>query len=81
MNHQKYIRQIALPQLGNSGQQKWGHSRVLVVGAGGLGNAVLPYLASAGIGSIGVIDGDRISLSNLHRQVLFSESDIRRIKG
>jgi adenylyltransferase/sulfurtransferase len=81
MSHEKYIRQIALPQVGHSGQQKLGHSRVLVVGAGGLGNAVLPYLASAGIGSIGVIDGDRVSLSNLHRQVLFSESDIGELKA
>ena len=46
MSHEKYIRQIALPQVGHSGQHKLGHSRVLVVGAGGLGNAVLPYLAS-----------------------------------
>lgn len=81
MSHEKYIRQIALPQVGLAGQEKLRRSRVLVVGAGGLGNAVLPYLASAGIGSIGVIDGDRVSLSNLHRQVLFAESDIGELKA
>lgn len=81
MNNSKYIRQISLPQVGNQGQQKLSQARVLVVGAGGLGNAVLPYLASMGIGTIGVIDGDRIALSNLHRQVLFSENDIEQSKA
>jgi molybdopterin/thiamine biosynthesis adenylyltransferase len=76
MKQDKYIRQIALPQVGVSGQEKLRQARVLVVGAGGLGNAVLPYLASSGIGAIGIMDGDTVSLSNLHRQVLFAETDI-----
>ena len=71
-----YSRQLILPQLGSSGQQKLLDSRVLVVGAGGLGCAVLPYLAAAGIGTIGLIDGDLIAASNLHRQLLYTERQI-----
>jgi len=81
MNVDRYIRQIALPQVGTDGQHKLQNARVLVVGAGGLGNAVLPYLASSGIGHIGIIDGDIVSLSNLHRQVLFAETDIGQPKA
>ena len=76
MKNEKYIRQIALPQIGEIGQQKLRNASVLIVGAGGLGNAVLPYLASSGIGKIGIIDGDIISESNLHRQILFFPEDI-----
>ncbi|WP_296701850.1 HesA/MoeB/ThiF family protein [Algoriphagus sp.] len=72
----RYIRQITLPQVGLSGQQKLMESKVLVIGAGGLGCAVLPYLAAAGIGKIGIIDGDKIEESNLHRQVLYSSEQI-----
>jgi adenylyltransferase/sulfurtransferase len=72
----RYIRQITLPQVGESGQQKLMNSKVLVIGAGGLGCAVLPYLAAAGIGKIGIIDGDKIEESNLHRQVLYSPDQI-----
>lgn len=81
MSNEKYIRQITLPQIGIVGQQKLQQAHVLVVGAGGLGNAVLPYLASSGIGTIGIIDGDHISMSNLHRQILFSEIDINKSKA
>ncbi len=81
MNNEKYIRQITLPQVGELGQEKLQHASVLVIGIGGLGNAVLPYLASSGIGTIGIIDGDTIAMSNLHRQVLFSEKDINRLKA
>jgi len=81
MKQDKYIRQIALPQVGEQGQQKLHQARVLVIGAGGLGNAVLPYLASSGIGAIGIVDGDAVSLSNLHRQVLFAETDIGQPKA
>jgi len=80
MKNEKHIRQIALPQIGEAGQQKLSEASVLVVGAGGLGHAVLPYLASSGIGRIGIIDGDTVSKSNLHRQVLFSEADIGKSK-
>ena len=81
MNEKRHIRQIALPQVGMVGQEKLKRARVLVVGAGGLGSAVLPYLASSGIGTIGIIDGDTIAFSNLHRQLLFSESEIGQSKA
>ncbi|MEC8884320.1 MAG: HesA/MoeB/ThiF family protein, partial [Bacteroidota bacterium] len=70
MNH--YQRQIILPQVGEQGQQKIAEARVLVIGAGGLGCALLPYLAAAGVGHLGIIDGDRIEESNLHRQILYT---------
>ena len=77
----RYIRQITLPQVGLSGQQKLMESSVLVIGAGGLGCAILPYLAAAGIGKIGIIDGDRIEESNLHRQVLYGAEQIGGLKA
>ncbi|PZX46904.1 adenylyltransferase/sulfurtransferase [Algoriphagus chordae] len=67
---------MILPGIGATGQQKLKSSSVLVVGAGGLGCAVLPYLAAAGIGKIGIIDGDKIEESNLHRQVLYSSEQL-----
>jgi len=70
---ERYQRQTILPGIGTSGQQKLLSSKVLVVGAGGLGCAVLPYLTAAGVGTLGIVDGDQVELSNLHRQVLFSE--------
>ena len=76
MNENRYIRQISLPHVGLDGQEKLKQARVLVVGAGGLGNAVIPYLASSGAGTIGVIDGDTVAYSNLHRQIVFAEQDI-----
>lgn len=76
MNQAKYIRQTNLPQVGVTGQTKLANAKVLVIGAGGLGCAVLPYLVSAGIGSIGIVDGDVVELSNLHRQVLYTEDSI-----
>lgn len=66
-----YRRQTILAEVGEEGQAKLKAARVLVVGAGGLGSAALPYLAAAGIGHIGICDGDRVEVSNLHRQVLF----------
>jgi len=73
---ERYKRQINLPQVGTEGQQKLKNAKVLVIGAGGLGCALLPYLSASGIGTIGIIDGDRIEKSNLQRQVLFSEDSI-----
>lgn len=78
---ERYKRQINLPQVGIDGQQKLRNTKVLVIGAGGLGNAILPYLSAAGIGHIGIIDGDRIEESNLQRQVLFSENSIGELKA
>jgi molybdopterin/thiamine biosynthesis adenylyltransferase/rhodanese-related sulfurtransferase len=72
----RYARQRVLPQLGEAGQARLAAARVLVVGAGGLGSAVLPYLAAAGIGRLAIIDPDRVEESNLHRQPLYRMSDL-----
>ena len=72
----RYQRQISLKELGEIGQQKLKAAKVLVVGAGGLGCPALLYLAGAGVGRIGIVDFDLVSLSNLHRQVLFTVHDI-----
>lgn len=73
---QRYNKQIILPGFGVEAQQKLRNARVLVIGAGGLGCPALLYLATAGVGSLGIVDGDRVEESNLHRQVLYNESDI-----
>jgi len=77
----RYDRQLRLPELGIQGQGLLKQSSVLVIGAGGLGCPVLTYLAASGVGKIGVIDSDRVILSNLQRQVLFSEDDIDKNKA
>ncbi|TAF65669.1 MAG: HesA/MoeB/ThiF family protein [Cytophagales bacterium] len=77
----RFERQIALQNIGVAGQAKIRAARVLVVGIGGLGNAVLPYLAAAGVGTIGLVDGDTIALNNLNRQILFSELHIGQKKA
>ena len=71
----RYSRQIVLPEIGMAGQEKLKESSVLMVGVGGLGSVQALYLAGAGVGRIGLIDDDVIDISNLHRQVIYSESD------
>ena len=77
---ERYSRQIVLRGVGGPGQNKLKAARALVIGAGGLGSPVLLYLAGAGVGTIGVVDDDRVALSNLHRQVLHGTGDVGRLK-
>lgn len=72
---------MILPEIGVEGQQKLSDAKVLVIGAGGLGAAVLPYLASAGIGEIGIVDHDVIEVSNLHRQVIYKTAAVGKSKA
>lgn len=74
--YERYERQIILAELGEEGQQRLAQAKVLVVGAGGLGCPVLQYLAAAGTGVLGIVDDDVVALNNLHRQVLYSVTDI-----
>ena len=73
---ERYSRHLILPGFGIEGQRKLKAAKVLVVGAGGLGSAVLKYLAAAGVGKISIIDSDTVSTSNLQRQVLYETGDI-----
>src|ERR1700733_14240511 len=73
---ERYARHIVLREVGGPGQAALGRARVLVVGAGGLGAPVLSYLAAAGIGALGIVDNDVVSLSNLQRQVIHATPDI-----
>jgi len=72
----RYAKQMALPEVDEEGQKKISLSKVLVVGAGGLGSPVIQYLVGAGIGTIGVIDDDIVELSNLHRQIIHTSYNI-----
>jgi len=77
---ERFSRQIVLKDIGILGQKKILSSKVLIVGAGGLGSPVAEFLSRAGVGSIGVVDDDKVSLSNLHRQSLYNTSDIGKSK-
>tara|TARA_Y100001970_G_scaffold294162_1_gene447768 strand:+ start:40771 stop:41907 length:1137 start_codon:yes stop_codon:yes gene_type:complete len=76
----RYSRHLTLPEVGKDGQKKLRRSSILVVGAGGLGSPVLLYLAAAGIGKIGIIDDDKVDITNLQRQVIHSTAKIGELK-
>lgn len=72
----RYGKPMLLPEIGETGQLKLKKARVLVIGAGGLGCPVLQYLVTSGVGTIGIVDFDKVELHNLHRQILYTEKDI-----
>jgi len=72
----RYNRQVMLPEIGDEGQEKLKKAKVLVIGAGGLGCPILQYLVPAGVGTIGIVDFDKIEIHNLHRQILYTEKQI-----
>ena len=72
----RYDRQIILPEIGPAGQERIRRARVLLVGAGGLGSPVALYLVAAGVGCLGIVDGDLVDRTNLQRQVLYTEADL-----
>ena len=73
---ERYSRHIILEQVGGAGQEKLLNSKVLIIGAGGLGAPAGLYLAAAGIGTIGIVDSDKVDLSNLQRQIIHHTSDV-----
>lgn len=77
----RYDRQMILPEIGEEGQLKLKKAKVLIVGVGGLGSPIALYLAGAGVGCIGLVDDDRVSISNLQRQVLYSENELDKPKA
>ncbi len=76
----RYHRQVLLPEIGDEGQRRLRDARVLIVGVGGLGSPVAMYLAGAGVGTIGLMDDDTVDVTNLHRQVLYTETEVGQSK-
>src|ERR1044071_7884398 len=76
---ERYSRQIMIPDFGGKGQIRLRESKALVIGAGGLGSPAAFYLVAAGVGTLGLIDGDRVELSNLQRQILHATADLGRL--
>ena len=79
-NLKKFSKQIILKKVGIDGQRKIFKAKVLIVGVGGLGCPIILYLANSGVGNLGIIDDDKIDLSNLNRQILFTRNDIGKFK-
>ena len=77
---ERFSRQIILKNVGANGQKKIIKSKVLIIGMGGLGCPVAEFLTRAGVGTIGIIDSDKVELSNIHRQSLYNNKDINKIK-
>src|ERR1700761_1801988 len=77
----RYSRPLLIPEVGLAGQERLAASRVLAIGAGGLGSPVLAYLAAAGVGRIIVIDDDTVDVTNLQRQILYDTADVGELKA
>lgn len=77
----RYDRQILLPEIGAKGQEKLWRARILIVGVGGLGSPIALYLAAAGVGTLGLADDDVVSVTNLQRQVLYTEAEVGKSKA
>ena len=76
----KYSRQLILKNIGVAGQKKIFESKILIIGAGGLGCPLMLYLSYSGVGNLGIVDHDKIEISNLSRQVLFTKKDLGKLK-
>ena len=76
----QFEKQIILKKIGIRGQKKIFNSKILIIGMGGLGCPLLTYLAASGVGSVGIVDDDKVEISNLNRQTLFNSSDIGKFK-
>ena len=79
-DYERFQKQIILKKIGLSGQKKIKNAKILIIGMGGLGCPLLTYLASAGVSNIGIVDNDKVELSNLNRQILFNTSDVGKFK-
>ena len=80
MDEARYNRQMILPEIGENGQEKLHQAKVLIIGVGGLGAAILPYLVASGVGEIGIVDDDVIAVSNLQRQVIYKTESVGKSK-
>ena len=76
----RFEKQVVLKKIGLKGQKRFLNSKVLIIGMGGLGCPLLTYLAASGVGTIGIVDNDKVELSNLNRQILFNQKDIGKYK-